>query len=493
MSGSGYIGGLVGNNPHGTISDAYATGSVSGSNTIGGLVGSNTNGTITAGYWDTTTSGIASIGIGGGSTTRRHGLTTAALAAALLGGFDGSVWANGDNQTTPYLLANASFGTVGGEVYLGSDSSATPVQYGVVQTMTQLQAINSTGVSGDYVLGNDLTDSVTTGPGFTPLGNNNTAFTGVFDGLGHTLSGLYINTAEQRLCRVVRCCGQRRHRPQYRPGRRQRDGLLQRRRAGREQRRRHDQRCLCHRQRDGLCRLCRRAGRGQRQRRDQRCLCHRQRDGRRRCRRLVGSNYSGTISNAYATGSVSGRTNIGGLLGSNEGGTINNAYATGSVTGTGSNVGGLVGYNSNGGTISDTYATGSVSGDSNVGGLVGYNSNGGRISNAYAAGSVTGRYRVGGLVGSNYLGTVIDGYWDTTTSGIASTGIGGGTTTGATGLNAGQMQQQSSFAGFDFSNPVWVIYDGHTAPLLNVFLTPLTIAASNQSATYNGAGSRSAC
>jgi hypothetical protein len=51
------------------------------------------------------------------------------------------------------------------------------------------------------------------------------------------------------------------------------------------------------------------------------------------------------------------------------------------------------------------------------------------------------------------------------------------------------MLQQSSFAGFDFSTPVWVIYNGHTTPLLAAFLTPITIAASNQSATYSGAAS----
>ncbi len=48
------------------------------------------------------------------------------------------------------------------------------------------------------------------------------------------------------------------------------------------------------------------------------------------------------------------------------------------------------------------------------------------------------------------------------------------------------MMQQSNFTGFDFSSPVWVIYNGHTAPLLNAFLTPLTVTATNQSQTYDG-------
>ena len=62
---------------------------------------------------------------------------------------------------------------------------------------------------------------------------------------------------------------------------------------------------------------------------------------------LVGFAFSGTIDNAYATGSVKSRSTndmVGGLVGGN-GGTINNAYATGSVNGS-TNVGGLVGQNS---------------------------------------------------------------------------------------------------------------------------------------------------
>ncbi|MCH9022429.1 MAG: hypothetical protein IID32_06660 [Planctomycetes bacterium] len=85
--------------------------------------------------------------------------------------------------------------------------------------------------------------------------------------------------------------------------------------------------------------------------------------------------------NSTPSGSI-----VGGLVGRNGGvSTINNCYATGSITGTSlafssqSIVGGLVG--SNGGTISDSYATGSITGavttgtgsNLNIGGLVGLN------------------------------------------------------------------------------------------------------------------------
>ncbi len=143
---------------------------------------------------------------------------------------------------------------------------------------------------------------------------------------------------------------------------------------------------------------------------------------------LVGDNEDGTITNSYATGSVSGDDSfIGGLVGDNEDGTITNSYATGSVSGDDSSVGGLVGDNEDG-TITNSYATGSVSGDdSSVGGLVGDNEDG-TITNSYATGSVSGDDDVGGLVGFND-GTITNSYWDISTSGIAEGFNGMGKTT----------------------------------------------------------------
>ena len=120
---------------------------------------------------------------------------------------------------------------------------------------------------------------------------------------------------------------------------------------------------------------------------------------------LVGYINGGTISNCYATGSVTGREDVGGLVGVSYG-SISNCYATGSVTADGSNVGGLVG--SNGDTISNCYATGSVTGDCNVGGLVGESND--TVNNCYAIGSVTGEEDVGGLVGLIDDGTVSNCY-----------------------------------------------------------------------------------
>ncbi|MBE0619296.1 MAG: hypothetical protein IH605_01765, partial [Burkholderiales bacterium] len=177
---------------------------------------------------------------------------------------------------------------------------------------------------------------------------------------------------------------------------------------------------------------------------------------------LVGNNNSGTVSNSYATGSVSGDGDaVGGLVGYNGNGTVSNSYATGDVIRGQYSVGGLVGYNGNG-TVSNSYATGSVNGDDNVGGLAGYNDNG-TVSNSYATGSVSGAGSyTGGLVGYNGDGTVNASFWDTETSGQPTAGIGDDlTNAGATGVATAGMMTQATYtgAGWDFDS-VWSIVAG---------------------------------
>ena len=118
---------------------------------------------------------------------------------------------------------------------------------------------------------------------------------------------------------------------------------------------------------------------------------------------LVGSN-AGTLSNVYSTATVSssdGGASLGGLVGDNTG-TITGAYASGSVTG-GETAGGLVGSNS--GAIGSAYATGAVSG-AIAGGLIGQNNLIGvpaqTFTNLYATGTVSGVYDAGGLIGENF-------------------------------------------------------------------------------------------
>ena len=125
---------------------------------------------------------------------------------------------------------------------------------------------------------------------------------------------------------------------------------------------------------------------------------------------LVGGS-GGTITQSCATGAVSGigGSNVGGLVGFIDFGAITQSYATGAVNGVGGNsVGGLVGNNL-GGTITLSYATGAVSGDVDAGGLVGYNFEG-TVAQSYATGAVSGASFVGGLVGDNLSSTITQSY-----------------------------------------------------------------------------------
>ena len=168
---------------------------------------------------------------------------------------------------------------------------------------------------------------------------------------------------------------------------------------------------------------------------------------------LVGLNWSGSISNCYATGTVSGSWEVGGLVGINfhyyteVNGVISNCYSTGAVSG-GDEVGGLVGYNY-WSTVSNCYSTGAVSSTSYVGGLVG-NNNDGSISNCYSTGAVSGTSYVGGLVGINGS-SISNSFWDTESSGQT-------TSVGGTGETTTQMKTLSTFtsAGWDFTS-VWVL------------------------------------
>jgi filamentous hemagglutinin family protein len=174
--------------------------------------------------------------------------------------------------------------------------------------------------------------------------------------------------------------------------------------------------------------------------------------------RVVGIGAS-SISNSHATGNVSGDAGTGGLVGSIAGpggSSISNNYATGNVTGnagTGGLVGSIAGAASgNASNISDSYATGTVSGDAATGGLVGsiagdVGGTASNISNSYATGNVNGvgglgagGAGTGGLVGSLAVnsGNISDSYasGNVTSTGAATGGLVGSTSASGTITNS---------------------------------------------------------
>ncbi|MEA1987134.1 MAG: GLUG motif-containing protein [Candidatus Marinimicrobia bacterium] len=126
---------------------------------------------------------------------------------------------------------------------------------------------------------------------------------------------------------------------------------------------------------------------------------------------------------------ITGRGGVGALVGYNILSTVSNSYSTGNITGTNVNVGGLVGTNYSS-IVTNTYSTATVNADEKVGGLVGINyGSASTVSNSYSTGNVSGNSVVGGFIGWNYMGTVINSFWNTETSGQSTSDGGIGKTT----------------------------------------------------------------
>ncbi|HEV8025387.1 MAG TPA: GLUG motif-containing protein [Candidatus Nanopelagicales bacterium] len=231
---------------------------------------------------------------------------------------------------------------------------------------------------------------------------------------------------------------------------------------------------------------------------------------------LVGymSSGDGEVVDSFATGNVSGDSEIGGLIGYvlsntvrvtrsfasgdvtatgvNSGGLIgflipstcaspngvSESFATGAVTSTNNQVGGLIGYNYKC-DIYNSYAIGQVSGNQDVGGLVGLNSLDSDVVNSYAIGQASGNGDVGGLIGEN-SGGVSNSFWNTDTA---------ATSDGGTGRTTAQLKLLSTFAdaGWDitetcFASSIWGICSDVNSgyPYLSA-LSALTPAVSSQS------------
>ena len=191
---------------------------------------------------------------------------------------------------------------------------------------------------------------------------------------------------------------------------------------------------------------------------------------------LVGVN-CGSIDAAYCAGTVNGIMSVGGLVGWNRyPGTVSNSYATSGVTAD-SQVGGLVGLDS-GGTVSNSCSAGNVTGVRDVGGLVGYTEEQYQLE-SYFPGAVIHDINSDSMVGLNDEAFVSNAFWDTETSGQA-------TSAGGTGKNTTEMKNIATFTdvateGLDVPwdmiavassverNPsyIWNIVDGVTYPFLS--------------------------
>ncbi|QNN46499.1 filamentous hemagglutinin N-terminal domain-containing protein [Thermomonas brevis] len=328
---------------------------------------------------------------------------------------------------------------------LGSETDVTG------NTGTTLQGIWG-NLGGNFVLGADINASATAGwnggLGFTPIGGNdpgassNPGFTGNFDGLGHVIDGLTINTPNNNI------------------------GLF------------------------GSAFYASIANIG---------LTHASITGQFSVGGLAGRSGNLHIHNSYVSGAITGATAVGGLVGNDiyprgtnvleHVWTAGSVTATAASTGTGSLVGiagGLVGDNA--AAIRNSYSTADVRGGNQVGGLAGRIFS--DIDKSYFAGTVGSNgvaggdgtvkapYALGALVGQmTGSGTVSNSFWNTDTAGAV--GVGRIEYTGVfngVGLTTAQMRNAANWAGFDFVTTPgqggWVLLDG-VLPMLSSEWSPV--------------------
>ena len=135
---------------------------------------------------------------------------------------------------------------------------------------------------------------------------------------------------------------------------------------------------------------------------------------------VAGYSRAVTIENCSVSGSVSGTMRAGGVVGGQNGGSITGCSSSATVKGT-LNVGGVAGETNSGATMAACYATGNVTieidpiNNTLGGGLVGFNARGSVLAcyatgNVTSTGSSTGYVQIGGFLGGNYT-TVTACYW----------------------------------------------------------------------------------
>ena len=135
---------------------------------------------------------------------------------------------------------------------------------------------------------------------------------------------------------------------------------------------------------------------------------------------VAGFSRAVTIENCSVSGSVSGTMRAGGVVGGHIGGSITGCSSSATVKGA-LNVGGVAGEKNSGATMTACYATGNVTIEidpiNNIlgGGLVGFNARSSVLAcyatgNVTSTGSSTGNVYIGGFLGGNYT-TVTACYW----------------------------------------------------------------------------------
>ena len=465
-----YLGGLIGENANAKVINCYCTGAVYGgalgNSCLGGLVGSNSYGMVLNCFWDVDTCGITvsdgGIGLPTAQMQNENNFLNASWDFSFADG-DAAQWQMGSVDGYPLLLwALPGTGTEGDPFIISSladfQKFCKPAQadlYWAAGVYTRLE----TDLNLDPLL--PCRQSYSHSPIAPDTDSNSVSFQGIaysghFDGNGHTISKLTINGNDY--------CG-----------------LFGKTDAGCEISNLAvvDVSITGLNYLGGLVGFNRNSGITD-------CYSIGLIAGGNDCRNfggLVGYNGNSDISNCYFVGSVTGGDScysfggligegynsdinncyfsgmvtvndashhLGGLLGASVGGAIKNCYSTGSVAcgGNAVNCGGLVGWNKKN-AISNCYSICNMTGPDSayLGGMIGRNIDG-AVSNCYSVGLITtggNSISPGGFVGYS-SNAVVGCFWDTETSGMTTSASG-------TGLRTAEMQDRKNFliANWDFN------------------------------------------
>lgn len=322
---------------------------VTGKSTNGGTVYLKTNGKtysgkVTANHWEITT-------------------------APLQGGAKVEVYADDAAQIQSYIVTQDI-------TYAGKGTQDNPYQL--------YTAADLAGANGNYYfkLMNDidLTDYIAANSpttGWTPIGKGGSVMAN-FDGDGHTVSGLWINSTEDYVglfsnasgatiknLKVIAASGKKVKGGNYT------GGIIGR----------------CY---NGTIENCSFKGNV---------------EGKNYTGGIVGSDDDSQNIKNKVNGNVTGANNVGGIAGYTGGGSITKAMYNGSVQSSAGSayVGGIAGSSKS--AISQCYAAGAVSATgtgSIAGGIVGKNEAAGSVQNSYSTSEITSGSYVGGVVGYNY-------------------------------------------------------------------------------------------
>ena len=422
-------GGLIGRAILSTISDSYSSGSVFGSDvTIGGLIGYIQSSSVTNSYWNMQTSGQDYSAAGSGRMT-----------AEMTFPYDGNTYVNWDfseiwspdlyfslNDGYPYLSALHSPSFAGGS---GTETDpwqiATPMQLFALSFYLNVENNDKYFIQ---IANIDLgvapwnVDS-----GWTPIGSNDFPFTGHYNGNGKTIRNLKIDRPGSNYQGLFG----------YLSGAVISDLILRNfdvtgslyvgGLAGKIDANTSIDSCQVMGNVTGSSILGGLAGESVNSTISGISGTIIISGGGELIGGLLGSHNNGSISDSFTLGHVSGSEIVGGLVGSNYQSTIIRSYSSSTVNCTFEVSGGLVGSNSSS-TIINSYSNGSVNGSWGSGGLVGSSNNNSILTNCYSIGLVSGTSSVGGLIGASSATTYNNCYWNTQTSGQATSAGGLGRT-----------------------------------------------------------------